>query len=87
MERYEELKRHLVRCLTIATIEKSWVYYRYAIAEELNMQFDAAINYFEKAILVSLNDEKIKEYRNDIDRCRKKVELVLNHRDWLAEKK
>ena len=87
MERYEELKRHLSRCLNVPTIEKSWVYYRYAIAEELNMQFDAAITFFEKAILVSLNDEKIKEYRNDIDRCRKKIELALGHKDWTGHKK
>jgi len=86
-ERYEDLKKHLARCLTVATIEKSWVYYRYAITEELNMQFDAAIKYFERAILVSLNDEKIKEYRNDIDRCRKKIELALSHRDWLGNKR
>jgi hypothetical protein len=36
------------------------------------MQFDAAITFFEKAILVSLNDEKIKEYRNDIDAAEKR---------------
>jgi tetratricopeptide (TPR) repeat protein len=71
MDRYEELKKHLDKCLTISTVDKSWVYYRYAIAAELNMHFDDAINYFEKAILNSLNDEKIKEYQTDIERCKK----------------
>ncbi len=87
MERYDELKKHLDSCLTISTIEKSWVYYRYAIAEELNMKFDAAINYFERAILVSVNDEKIKDYRTDIERCTKKIEMAHNHKDWINGKK
>ena len=86
MERYDELKKHLDYCLTIPTIEKSWVYYRYAIAEELNMHFDAAINYFERAILNSLSDEKIKEYQVDMERCKKKIEIIINHKDWRGKK-
>lgn len=81
MERYDELKTHLDKCLTIPTIEKSWVYYRFAIAEELNMNFDAAITYFEKAILHSLNDDKIKDYHADVERCRKKTEIMVNHKE------
>jgi tetratricopeptide (TPR) repeat protein len=86
MERYDELKKHLDKCLKIPTIEKSWVYYRYAIAEELNMHFDTAINFFERAILNSLNDEKIKEYHIDIERCKKKIEIMINHKEWQKRK-
>jgi tetratricopeptide (TPR) repeat protein len=86
MERYDELKKHLEKCLTIPTIEKSWVYYRFAIAEELNMNFDTAISFFEKAILNSLNDEKIKEYHVDIERCKKKIEIMINHKEWQKKK-
>jgi len=86
MERYEELKKHLDKCLTVATIEKSWVYYRFAIAEELKMNFDAAISCFEKAILNSLNDDKIKDYHQDIERCRKKIEIIINHKEWQQKK-
>ena len=35
MERFDELGRHLERCLRVRTIDKSWVYGRYAMAEEL----------------------------------------------------
>jgi len=50
------------------------------------MQFDAAIKYFERAILVSLNDEKIKEYRTDIERCTKTIEMTHNHKEWIDKK-
>ena len=87
MERFDELNKHLERCLTIPTIEKSWVHYRYGLAEELNMHFDAAVNCFERAILISLNDDKIKEYRNDIERYTRKMELAHNHKEWIENKK
>jgi hypothetical protein len=60
--------------------------YRLAIAEELRMNFDSAISCFEKAILNSLNDEKIKEYHADIERCRKKIEIIINHKEWQNKK-
>ena len=50
------------------------------------MNFDVAIKYFEKAILNSLNDEKIKEYHSDIERCRKKIEIIINHKEWKNKK-
>lgn len=86
MERYDELKKHLDKCLAVPTIEKSWVYYRFAIAEELKMNFDAAISCFEKAILNSLNDDKIKDYHADIERCRKKIEIMVSHKEWQQNK-
>jgi tetratricopeptide (TPR) repeat protein len=76
MERYDELKKLLNKCLKIPTIDKSWVYVRFGIVEELQQQFQSAINYLEKAILVCLNDEKIKDYRQDMERCRMKMEIT-----------
>jgi len=34
---------------------------------------------FEKAILASQNDEKIKDYQHDIERCRMKQEILGKH--------
>jgi tetratricopeptide (TPR) repeat protein len=79
MERFDELRQHLDRCLRIRTIEKSWVYGRYALAEELQKNFEKAIFYFEKAILASQSDEKIKDYRQDIERCQMKTEIFQKH--------
>lgn len=75
MERFEELKKHLAKCLGVATIDKSMIYLRYGIMEELQLNFDAAIEWYEKAILMTLSDEKIKDYQEYISRCRTKLEL------------
>ena len=81
MERYDELNRHLEKCLNVRTIEKSWVYGRYALIEEIKMNFEKAMHGFEKAILSSQNDEKIKDYKQDIERCQMKMEINKRHRE------
>jgi tetratricopeptide (TPR) repeat protein len=81
MERFDELNRHLEKCLKVRTIEKSWVYGRYALIEELNQNFEKAIHFFEKAILSSQNDEKIKDYKHDIDRCEMKMAIKKKNPD------
>ena len=83
MERYNELKNHLGRCLNIPTIEKSWVYYRFAVMAELNINFEEAVSCLERACIVSLSDDKIKDYQKDIERNLRKVELSANHADWI----
>jgi len=85
MERYDELESHLENCLTIPTIEKSWVYLKLGIMEELKLHFPEAIRYYEKAVLITLNDDKVKEYQQNIDRCRSKIELSKNHTGWFGK--
>lgn len=85
MERFEELGLHLDRCLRIRTIDKSWVFGRYALAEELKLNFDKAIFHFEKAILASQSDEKIKDYRGDIERVEMKMEIHKKHKEKSGE--
>lgn len=80
MERFEELQAHLEKCLRVRTIDKSWVYGRFAMSEELRNNYEKSIFYFEKAILVSQNDEKIKDYRGDIERCQMKMEIFQKHK-------
>jgi len=83
MERIEELSRHLERCLRVRTIDKSWVYGRYALMEELRPDYDKAIFYFEKAILASQSDDKIKDFKQDIERCKMKMEIREKHKQDL----
>ena len=80
MERFDELHQHLEKCLRVRTIDKSWVYGRFALAEELRQRYDKAVFYFEKAILASQNDEKIKDYRQDMERCQMKTEILQKHK-------
>jgi tetratricopeptide (TPR) repeat protein len=83
MEKFEELNDLLQKCFEIAVIEKSWVYIKFGQMEELKLNFKEAINCYEKAILVTLIDEKIKEYHDHVNRCRNKIELARNHSKWL----
>jgi len=85
MERFDELGLHLDKCLRTRTIDKSWVYGRYALSEELRQNYEKAIFYFEKAILASQNDEKIKDYRHDIERCQMKTEIRKKHQDTTSQ--
>jgi tetratricopeptide (TPR) repeat protein len=76
LERYEDLKKHLAFCMTIPTIDKAWVYARRGIVLEMQQHFPEAISEYENAILISLNDEKIKDYNADIERCKMKMEIL-----------
>jgi len=60
------------------TIDKSWVYGRFAMSEELR-QIMRKRSLFREAILASQNDDKIKDYRSDIDRCQMKTEIRKTH--------
>jgi tetratricopeptide (TPR) repeat protein len=85
MERFEELSDHLQSCFRIATIEKSWVYMKLGLMEELKLNFDKAKEYHEKSILVALSDEKIKGYQQNIDRCKLKIQIAETHASWLIK--
>lgn len=75
MERFDELEKHLHKCLGIPTIEKSVVYLRFGIMYELKLDLDKAINAYEKAMIMTLSDDKIKDYQENINRCNTKREI------------
>jgi tetratricopeptide (TPR) repeat protein len=75
LERYAELEKHLYQCLTMRSIDKSWVYYRYGMLSELNGQFIKAIEYYEKALINTMSNDKVKDYQTDIERCRIKLNV------------
>lgn len=76
LERYDELKKHLERCLKIITIDKAWVYYRYGMLDEIKGEYSTAIKNYQTAILYCLNNEKIKDYQADIERCNTKQQIA-----------
>ena len=53
--------------------------------EELKLNFTEAIAYNEKAILMAVSDEKIKDYQENITRCKNKIELSKNHKKWIEQ--
>ena len=85
MERFDELSKHLEKCLKVSTIEKSMIYLRFGIMEELKLNFKEAISHYEKAILMTLSDEKIKDYQENVNRCKSKMELGKEHSSWFGK--
>ena len=76
LDKFDDLKKHLHKCLTVATIEKAWIHYRFGMIEETLCKYDDAIKHYQNAILNSFNNEKITDYKADIERCNTKLELV-----------
>jgi tetratricopeptide (TPR) repeat protein len=76
LERYGELKKHLDKCLKISTIDKAWVYYRMGMLEEIKGSYDKAIREYKTAILNCFNNDKIKSYQADIERCKTKAAIA-----------
>jgi hypothetical protein len=79
LERYNDIQALAKRASKVEAVDKSWIQHRLGLVEELQLQFDQAISFYEKAILFTLNDEKIKGYKEDITRCEEKRELLARH--------
>ncbi len=86
LERFDELTKHLEKCLKVVTIEKAWVFHRYAMAEEIQGRYAEAIKYYQQSIVSTMNNEKIKDYQADIDRCKTKQEVSKNNKPWISFK-
>ncbi|BAV09835.1 Tetratricopeptide repeat-containing protein [Filimonas lacunae] len=76
LERINDLKKHLEKCLQVVTVDKAWVHYRYGMVEEMQGRYDSAIKFYQKAVVHSFNNEKIKDYQADMERCRTKQETI-----------
>lgn len=87
MEKFDDLKQHLENCLRVPTIEKSWVFAKFGLVEELGLHFEEAISFYEKAILISCIKEKIADYKLDIERCREKLGMSGRHSDLIKKKR
>ena len=84
-ERLSDLTKHLEKCLKITILDKSWVYIRYGIIHENKGQYEEAIKQYRKAILLSMSNDKIREYQSDIDRCKVKLEVVKEDQEAAKE--
>jgi len=77
LEKFDELKSLLDKSLTIVTIDKAWVYYRFGMMQEIQSQYESAIAFYKKAIINSISNDKIKDYQADIERCTTKQSILL----------
>ncbi|HEY0462475.1 MAG TPA: tetratricopeptide repeat protein [Pyrinomonadaceae bacterium] len=74
--RFEELKTHLDRTAQLPGIVKDTIANEYAIMYEMTGNLQQAIKYYQDAAIVTLDMAKLDKYKEGIDRCRKKLEIL-----------
>lgn len=74
--RFDELKAHLDRVSQIAGIAKDTIASEYAIMYELMGDPQTALDYYQKAALITLDSVKLEKYKENIARCRSKLEIM-----------
>lgn len=78
--RFEELKTHLDKVSKIPGIAKDTIANEYAIMYEMQGNLQEAIDFYQKAAIVTLDITKLDKYKESIERCKRKME-ILNPRD------
>lgn len=74
--RFEELKNHLDKISTIPGIAKDTINNEYAVMYEMQGNPQTAMDYYQKAAIVTLDGAKLDKYKEGIERCRKKLDLL-----------
>jgi tetratricopeptide (TPR) repeat protein len=74
-KRFDELKAHLDMALTIPTVSNEAIYFEYGLMYEMQQKPEAAMNYYIKAAMTTLETKKITLYQESINRCQTKLEL------------
>jgi Tfp pilus assembly protein PilF len=74
--RFDELKVHLDRTAQVPGIAKDTIANEYAIMYEMTGNLDRAIEYYQQAAIVTLDSGKLDKYKEGIERCRKKMEIL-----------
>jgi tetratricopeptide (TPR) repeat protein len=74
--RHSELKAHLDRMSQIPGIAKDTIANEYAIMYEMMGDLQTAIDHYQKAAIVTLDNGKLDKYKEGIDRCNKKLSIL-----------
>ena len=74
--RFDELKAHLDRVMQIPGIAKDTIYNEYAIMYEMQGNLQLAIDYYQKAAIITLDSGKLDKYKEGVDRCQKKLSIL-----------
>ncbi len=74
--RFDDLKAHLDKVSTIPGIAKDTIANEYAIMNEMQGNLQEAIDYYQKAAIVTLDITKLDKYKESIERCQRKMEIL-----------
>jgi tetratricopeptide (TPR) repeat protein len=76
LQRFDDLKAHLDKVSQIPGIAKDTIANEYAIMYEMQGNLQEAIDHYQKAAIVTLDITKLDKYKESIERCRRKMELL-----------
>lgn len=74
--RFDDLKTHLDRVSQIPGIAKDTIANEYAIMYEMQGNLRQAMDHYQKAALVTLDSGKLDKYKEGIERCKKKLDIL-----------
>jgi tetratricopeptide (TPR) repeat protein len=74
--RFDDLKAHLDRVSQIPGIAKDTIANEYGIMYEMQGNLQKAIEQYQNAAIVTLDTAKLDKYKEGIDRCKKKMEIL-----------
>ena len=74
--RFDELKNHLDKVSAIPGIAKDTIANEYGIMYEMQGNLQEAIDFYQKAAIVTLDMTKLDKYKESIERCRKKLDIL-----------
>ena len=74
--KFTELENHLNKCLSIQGVSKSTIHNEFGLMYEVQCDMESAISSYKKAIINSVDDKTIETYQANIERCKKKIELL-----------
>ena len=74
--RFDELKNHLDKLSQLPGIAKDTIANEYAIMYEMQGSLSSAIDSYQKAAIVTLDSAKLDKYKESIERCKKKLDIL-----------
>lgn len=82
--RFEELRAHLDKLSQLPGIAGDTIANEYAIMYEMQGSLQEAIEQYQKAAIRTLDNAKLDRYRESIERCHKKMELLSPSSSFLS---
>src|SRR5688572_25158358 len=80
--RFDELKTHLDKVSQLQGIAKDTIANEYAMMYEMQGKLTEAMDYYQRAAMVTLDIGKLDKYKESIERCRKKLDILNPQRSF-----
>lgn len=74
--RFDELKSHLDKMSNMEGIPKDTVFNEYGVMYEMQGNPQTAMDYYQKAAIITLDNAKLDKYKESIERCHRKLEIL-----------